>query len=149
MSAPSPQQPAEPITVYSKPACVQCTATYKAFDKAGVDYAVVDITTDNKARDYVMSLGYQQAPVVVAGEEHWSGFRPDRVKAVAAQQRFSSSSPPDTTAGMDELLRASTPSTTPATALTAATPPETTVHTAPVAQSVSTPAHQHSGRARW
>jgi glutaredoxin-like protein NrdH len=136
--------------VYSKPACVQCTATYKAFDKAGVDYEVVDITADNKARDYLMSLGYQQAPVVVAGEEHWSGFRPDRVKAVAAQQRSSSPSPPDTTAGMTELLRASTPSTTPATALTAATPPETTVHTAPpIAQSVSPSAHRHSGRARW
>ncbi len=146
MSAPSPQQPVDPITVYIKPACVQCTATYKAFDKAGVDYEVVDITTDNKARDYVMSLGYQQAPVVVAGEEHWSGFRPDRVKAVAAQQHSSSPSPPDTTAGMTELLRASTPSTTPP-ALTAP-PPETTVHTAPIAHRVPTPAHQHSGRAR-
>ncbi|MGO1948095.1 MAG: glutaredoxin domain-containing protein, partial [Mycobacteriaceae bacterium] len=26
------------ITVYTKPACVQCTATKKALDKAGVDY---------------------------------------------------------------------------------------------------------------
>ncbi len=146
MSAPSPRQPADPIIVYSKPACVQCTATYKAFDKAGVDYEVVDITTDNKARDYLMSLGYQQAPVVVAGEEHWSGFRPDRVKAVAAQQRSSSPSPPDTTAAMADLLRASAPSTTPA--LTA-TPSEMTVHSAPIDPSVSNPAHQDSGRARW
>jgi len=44
------------ITVYSKPRCPQCDATYRA----------------------------QQAPVVVAGEDHWSGFRPDRIKAVAA-----------------------------------------------------------------
>lgn len=146
MSALSPQQPVDPIIVYSKPACVQCTATYKAFDKAGVDYEVVDITTDNKARDHLMSLGYQQAPVVVAGEEHWSGFRPDRVKAVAAQQRSSSPSPPDTAKGMTELLRASTPSATPTLS---ATPAEITVHTAPVAQSVSPPTHQHSGRARW
>lgn len=72
------------ITVYTKPACVQCNATYKALDKAGLDYRVVDITTDDQARDYVMSLGYLQAPVVVAGEQHWSGFRPDRVKALAA-----------------------------------------------------------------
>ena len=31
-----------------------------------------------------MALGYLQAPVVVAGNEHWSGFRPDRIKALAA-----------------------------------------------------------------
>lgn len=72
------------ITVYTKPACVQCHATYKALDKRGLDYQVVDISTDDTARDYVMSLGYLQAPVVVAGSEHWSGFRPDRVKALAA-----------------------------------------------------------------
>ena len=29
-----------------------------------------------------MALGYLQAPVVVAGNEHWSGFRPDRIKAL-------------------------------------------------------------------
>ena len=72
------------ITVYTKPACVQCHATYKALDKQGLDYQVIDISTDDTARDYVMSLGYLQAPVVVAGSEHWSGFRPDRVKALAA-----------------------------------------------------------------
>ncbi|TWS26213.1 glutaredoxin-like protein NrdH [Tsukamurella sputi] len=72
------------ITVYTKPACVQCNATYKALDKAGLEYRVVDITEDSDARDYVMALGYLQAPVVVAGDAHWSGFRPDRVKALAA-----------------------------------------------------------------
>ncbi len=72
------------ITVYTKPACVQCNATYKALDKAGLEYRVVDITEDPEARDYVMALGYLQAPVIVAGDAHWSGFRPDRVKALAA-----------------------------------------------------------------
>lgn len=71
------------ITVYTKPACVQCHATYKALDKQGLDYQVVDISTDDSARDYVMSLGYLQAPVVVAGDDHWSGFRPDRIKRLA------------------------------------------------------------------
>ena len=71
------------ITVYTKPACVQCNATFRALDKAGVDYAKVDITVDSDARDYVMGLGYLQAPVVVVGDDHWSGFRPDRIKALA------------------------------------------------------------------
>ena len=73
------------ITVYTKPACVQCHATYKALDKQGLDYRVVDISTDEAARDYVMSLGYLQAPVVVAGDTHWSGFRPDRIKSLSTQ----------------------------------------------------------------
>ncbi|CQD24679.1 glutaredoxin [Mycobacterium lentiflavum] len=71
------------ITVYTKPACVQCTATRKALDKNNVKYSLVDITDDHGARDYVMSLGYLQAPVVVAGSEHWSGFRPGRIRELA------------------------------------------------------------------
>ncbi|AVP69429.1 glutaredoxin-like protein NrdH [Rhodococcus hoagii] len=72
------------ITVYTKPACVQCNATYRALDKAGLEYDIVDISENPEARDYVMALGYLQAPVVVAGEEHWSGFRPDRIKDLTA-----------------------------------------------------------------
>lgn len=72
------------ITVYTKPACVQCNATYRALDKAGLEYDVVDISENPEARDYVMALGYLQAPVVVAGDEHWSGFRPDRIKDLTA-----------------------------------------------------------------
>ena len=32
------------VTVYSKPACVQCTATYRALDRIGVPYEIVDIS---------------------------------------------------------------------------------------------------------
>lgn len=71
------------VTVYTKPACVQCNATYKALEKQGIEFEKVDITLDSEARDYVMALGYLQAPVVVAGNEHWSGFRPDRIKALS------------------------------------------------------------------
>lgn len=80
------------ITMYTKPACVQCTATKKAFDKAGVEYSLIDISQDPAARDYIMSLGYLQAPVVVAGEHHWSGFRPDHITR-AANQAASGSNP--------------------------------------------------------
>ncbi len=72
------------ITVYSKPACVQCDATYRALDKNGIDYVIVDISSDEVALDYVKSLGHMQAPVVVAGSEHWSGYRPDRIRALTA-----------------------------------------------------------------
>lgn len=71
------------IQIFSKPACVQCTATYRALDKQGLAYTVVDITTEDDAKARVEALGYRQLPVVVAGEEHWSGFRPDRIQALA------------------------------------------------------------------
>lgn len=70
------------IVVYTKPACVQCNATYKALDKRELTYETIDISQDAEARDYVLGLGYLQAPVVVAGDEHWSGFRLDRIKAL-------------------------------------------------------------------
>src|ERR1700754_1532008 len=76
------REPQMNITVYPKPACVQCNATYKALEKQGIAYDKVDISLDSEARDYVMALGYLQAPVVVAGDDHWSGFRPDRIKAL-------------------------------------------------------------------
>ena len=71
------------VTVYTKPACVQCNATYKALDKAGIAYEQVDISIYDEAREYVLALGYLQAPVVVTDSEHWSGFRPDRIKALS------------------------------------------------------------------
>lgn len=72
------------VTVYTKPSCMQCTATFRALDKHGIDYNAIDISEDQDARDYVMSLGYLAAPVVVAGGDHWSGFRPDRLKSLQA-----------------------------------------------------------------
>ncbi|BBC69101.1 hypothetical protein MMRN_p0700 (plasmid) [Mycobacterium marinum] len=52
------------ITVYTKPACVQCAATLKALDRQGIEYQKIDVTQNSKAREYVMSLGYLGAPVV-------------------------------------------------------------------------------------
>lgn len=75
------------IQVFSKPSCVQCTATYRALDKFGLDYEVVDLAGDEQALTEVLALGYQQAPVVVDGDDHWSGFRPDKIKASAARLR--------------------------------------------------------------
>lgn len=51
-----------PVTVYSKPACVQCDATYRALDRHGIAYDVVDLTQDPAALELVRSLGYLQAP---------------------------------------------------------------------------------------
>ncbi len=70
------------VIVYTKPNCVQCNATYRSLDKSGIPYKIVDLTQDAEAMAMVQELGYRQAPVVVAGDEHWSGFNPARIKAL-------------------------------------------------------------------
>ena len=71
------------ITVYSKPACVQCTATTRALDRQGIEYDIIDVSQDAAAFDLVQGLGYRQVPVVIAGDQHWAGFRPDMISALA------------------------------------------------------------------
>ncbi|MBD3689804.1 glutaredoxin-like protein NrdH [Nanchangia anserum] len=73
------------ITLYSKPRCVQCDATKRAFAKQGIVFTEIDMTVDAQALDYVKSLGFTQAPVVVADGDSWSGFRPDKIKGVATE----------------------------------------------------------------
>ena len=73
------------ITVYSKPACVQCNATYRALDDKGIDYEITDVSQDPAALEMVKELGYLQAPVVITDEDHWSGFRPDKIDELAAR----------------------------------------------------------------
>ncbi|NKX56191.1 glutaredoxin-like protein NrdH [Arthrobacter mobilis] len=71
------------VTVYTKPSCVQCNATYRALDKKGIEYQSVDLSQDPAALERVRALGYMQAPVVVTDQGHWSGFRPDKIEELA------------------------------------------------------------------
>lgn len=71
------------VTVYTKPSCVQCNATYRALDKKGIEYTVIDVTEDSQALEHVRSLGYMQAPVVETESDHWSGFRPDKIATLS------------------------------------------------------------------
>lgn len=80
------------VTVYTKPACVQCNATYRALDKKGITYQSVDISQDPAALERVRALGYMQAPVVITEQDHWSGFRPDKINELAELSQTSVSS---------------------------------------------------------
>lgn len=71
------------VTVYTKPACVQCNATYRALDKKGIAYDVVDMSQDPAALERVRGLGFMQAPVVVTETDSWSGSRPDKIAELA------------------------------------------------------------------
>lgn len=71
------------VTVYSKPSCVQCNATYRALGKHRIAYTTIDVTEDQQAYRHVVALGYQQVPVVETDHEHWGGYRPDKIGALA------------------------------------------------------------------
>lgn len=70
-------------TVYTKPNCVQCDATKRMMDKLGVEYTTVDIVDNPEELDKLISMGYRAAPVVVAGDDSWAGFQPDKITALA------------------------------------------------------------------
>lgn len=70
------------VVVYTMPSCVQCDRTKKYMDEREIKYSVVDISKSKEAYELVMSLGYKQAPVVTAGNMHWSGFRPDKIDII-------------------------------------------------------------------
>ena len=50
------------ITVYTKPSCVQCNATYRALDSKGIEYEVLDLSDDESALAQVKALGLPAGP---------------------------------------------------------------------------------------
>ena len=72
------------ITVYTKPSCVACNQTKKTLDRLELEYEIIDITLDSQAYDKVVALGFQSAPVVIAGDNAWAGFQPEKLKALVA-----------------------------------------------------------------
>lgn len=70
------------VVVYTMPNCVQCDRTKKYLETKDITYSTVDISKSKEAYELVSSLGYKQAPVVVAGESHWAGFRPDKIDII-------------------------------------------------------------------
>lgn len=70
------------VTVYTKPACIQCDFTFTALEKLGIAYDKVDVSMDPEAMKKVQELGYKQVPVVVTDQAHWSGFRPEKIKGI-------------------------------------------------------------------
>lgn len=99
------------VTLYSKPGCVQCTATERQFDRDGIEFTKVDVTQDPAALEHVKDLGYSAAPVVeVTSAEpeqagHWSGFRPDMIATIGTDHVATEKPPPaDLHDRLDQLL---------------------------------------------
>lgn len=70
------------VTVYTKPACVQCDATKRLMDKLNIEYSTVDITVDTDAFDMLLSKGFKAAPVVITDDDSWAGFNPEKINGL-------------------------------------------------------------------
>lgn len=76
------------VTVYSLPTarCVACRATEISLRRKGIEAKKVMVDTDEVAMDYIKSLGYAAAPVVVITDDDglvvdsWSGFSEAKIE---------------------------------------------------------------------
>lgn len=82
------------ITIYTTPECRQCRMTKDWWDKRGIEYTPIDLTTSPDDYESVKALGYMQAPVVIVNddgdtgnEKHWYGFRPDLLEEFTLTER--------------------------------------------------------------
>lgn len=72
------------VTVYTIPSCAQCDSTKRYLTKHMIEYTEIDMSKDEVAYSRVKEMGYTQAPVVEYGDEHWSGFRFEKLAKIAA-----------------------------------------------------------------
>jgi len=89
------------VTVFSKNECTRCTAVEAKFTARGIPYRKINVQNDTTPRDefggktpleHVLENHGREMPVIVvqddAGEDSWSGSRPDKVLELI--QRFES-----------------------------------------------------------
>lgn len=69
------------VFVFTQPHCQPCRLTKKMLDE--LDIAYVESDMDDDVRAEAVAAGCMSAPIVTVNGEMWSGFRPDRIKALA------------------------------------------------------------------
>ena len=73
------------ILIWSKKPCVQCTAVFRSFDKAGIDYEVRNLPDFPEVVEAFKERGLMQAPVVESPYvETFSGNNINLVKEIIA-----------------------------------------------------------------
>lgn len=70
----------EEVVVYTKAGCQPCKATVRALNALGISYNTKAI--DELTAPFLRLSGHTTAPVVFAFGESWSGFQPDKIKAL-------------------------------------------------------------------
>lgn len=73
------------VVIWSKKPCVQCTAVFRSFDKAGVQYEVRNLPDFPDAIEAFKERGLMQAPIVESPYvETFSGNNINLVKEIVA-----------------------------------------------------------------
>lgn len=71
------------VKLFTSPSCQQCNATKRALKSADIKFEEVDMSVDENALNYVKAKGFKSAPVVITETDAWSGFRPEKISALA------------------------------------------------------------------
>lgn len=68
-----------PVIVYSNPNCNACEQTKRFLTLKNIPFESKMISESPEVFSLIEEKGYKSAPVVVAGENSWSGFRLDKL----------------------------------------------------------------------
>lgn len=71
------------VHIYTQPGCAPCRMTKKKMDTYGIEYVEIDLIANPEAMTKVKEMGFRSAPVVETPEGAWSGFKPERIAALA------------------------------------------------------------------
>lgn len=72
------------VILFTKPACPQCVMTKRALGEANIEIEEIDVTQDQTALSTIQEKSFRSVPVVRAGDQWWSGFRPDLIRQFIA-----------------------------------------------------------------
>jgi glutaredoxin-like protein NrdH len=70
------------VTVYTNKNCVQCDATKRWLEQNKINFKTALISDSPEVDALIKEKNFQAAPVVVAGEMSWSGFRLEKLKTI-------------------------------------------------------------------
>ena len=72
------------VIVYTKNSCPQCNMTKIVLEGEGIEFTSINVDEDLEARDYILNtLELRSMPVVVVeGYEPFTGFQPEKLKAL-------------------------------------------------------------------
>lgn len=71
------------VTVWTTTNCAQCMSTKKQFDKLGIRYDELALEQHPERLAEFKEAGHLTAPIVQVDETTWSGFRFEKIQALA------------------------------------------------------------------
>lgn len=82
------------VVIFTKPNCVQCAATERRLQTAGVAYTAIDLTQNPELVDALRAQGFTAAPVVQGPDgDMYAGYNPDRLKTIITAMKSVSPNP--------------------------------------------------------